>query len=73
MNDQIPRLSNKIYVVFPNGAIRKKDKWVVSFGYNDYECRLIDITDEFLKNNLIPISYESESQIKKENIQVAIN
>ena len=73
MNDQIPRLSNKIYVVFPNGAIRKKDKWVVSFGYNDYECRLIDITDEFLKTNLIPISYESENQIKKENIQVAIS
>jgi len=71
MNDQIPRLSNKIYVVFPNGSIRKKDKWVVSFGYNDYECRLIDITDEFLKDNLIPIVYEKESQ--KESIKVEIS
>jgi len=71
MNDQIPRLSNKIYVVFPNGAIRKKDKWVVSFGYNDYECRLIDISDEFLKDNLIPIVYENET--KKESIQVEIS
>ena len=71
IDDQIPRLSNRIYVVFPNGAIRKRDKWVVSFGYNDHECRLIDITDTFLKENLIPIEYESKN--KKEKIQVEIN
>jgi len=58
MPDGIPRLSNKIFVVFPGGQVRKKDSWVVSFGYNDYQCRLIEIKDEVLRDNLIPIVYK---------------
>ncbi len=52
ISDSIPRLSNKIFVVFPSGMIRKNDSWDVSFGYNDLECRVIKITDEVLKENL---------------------
>ncbi len=58
MPDGIPRLSNKIFVVFPGGQVRRKDSWFVSFGYNDFECRVIEITDEVLNENLIPIIYE---------------
>jgi len=55
MDDGIKRLSNKIYVVFPNGAIRKEDSWMVSFGYNDWQCRYIEVKDELLKENMIPV------------------
>lgn len=55
----IPRLSNKIYVVFPGGAIRHKDGWRVSFGYNDYQCRYVDVSDDYLKANLKPITQEA--------------
>lgn len=54
----IPRLSNKIYVVFPNGAIRKDDHYIVTFGYNDLQCRYVKVTDDFLKSNLVEIFYE---------------
>lgn len=60
MDETIPRLSNKIYVVFPSGVIRKKDSYDVSFGYNDYESRVINITDNFLESNLKEIVYETE-------------
>lgn len=55
VSDHIPRLSNKIFVVFPSGVIRKEDSYLVSFGYNDYECRIAEISDELLKENLVPI------------------
>lgn len=48
----IPRLSSKIYVVFPGGVIRENDGWQVAFGYNDYQCRLIKIYDLYLQDNL---------------------
>lgn len=57
--DEIPsrisRLDNKIYVVFPGGVIRNENSWSVCFGYNDYENRIIEVTDEFLNQNLISL------------------
>jgi len=53
ISDAIPRLSSKIFVVFPSGAVRKKDSYIVSFGYNDLECRFIEITDKLLEENLV--------------------
>lgn len=53
-----PRLSNKIFVVFPAGVIRKDDNFLVSFGYNDYENRIVEVTDEFLKGQLRRIKQE---------------
>jgi len=51
----IPRLSNKIYVVFPCGVIREHDGYAVSFGYNDYECRHVKVDDELLETLLTTI------------------
>lgn len=56
VDDNIPRLSNAIFVVFPSGAIRQKSGWLVSFGYNDYRCRFMEITDEELENNMIELT-----------------
>ncbi len=56
IDESIKRLSNKIYVVFPCGAIRKEDSWIVSFGYNDYQCRHIEVTDELLEENLVSVN-----------------
>ena len=53
INPMIPRLSNKIYVVFPSGMIRKENSWMVSYGSNDYECKFIEITDKLLEENLV--------------------
>jgi hypothetical protein len=61
--ESIPRLSNKIYVVFPGGVIRKESSWVVSFGYNDLQCRYIDISDDYLKNSFVKVTV-------KENVTV---
>lgn len=49
----IPRLSNKIFVVFPGGVIKTDNGHLVSFGWNDYQCRYVEITNEFLKTNMI--------------------
>lgn len=54
----IPRLSNKIYVVFPGGVIRDGDNYKVAFGYNDYQCRYVDVSDKYLKEHLKPIRQE---------------
>jgi len=51
--ENIPRLSNKIYVVFPSGTIKTTDGFKVSFGYNDYQCRYVEVSNELLRNNLI--------------------
>jgi predicted GH43/DUF377 family glycosyl hydrolase len=55
MNDKIPRLSNKIFVVFPCGVIRTENGFNVSFGYNDYEPRYANVTDELLNDTLIEL------------------
>lgn len=54
-DDSIPRLSNRIFVVFPSGVIKKEKSFFVSFGYNDMECRYVEITEMMLKENLKPI------------------
>ncbi len=55
MNQFIPRLSNHIYVVFPNGKYKTENGWMVSFGYNDYDCRFIEISDTLLKEQWVPV------------------
>lgn len=60
ISDHIPRLSNKIFVVFPAGIIRKENSYLISYGYNDFECRYVEISDELLKENLVPIKYKEE-------------
>lgn len=50
--ENIPRLSNRIYVVFPSGTIKTKDGFKVSFGYNDYQCRYVNVSNELLEQNL---------------------
>lgn len=59
-DDSMRRLSTKIYVVFPNGLIRKDNSWLVSFGYNDVSCRYIEIEDSLLKENLVEVKYKEE-------------
>lgn len=51
----IPRLSNQIFVVFPGGIIKTDDGYMISFGYNDIQCRYINITEKFLSENMIDI------------------
>lgn len=60
ISDHIPRLSNRIFVVFPAGIIRKENGFNIAFGYNDFECRYVEISDELLKENLVPITYKEE-------------
>lgn len=38
-------------VVFPCGAIYDKGKWLVSYGYNDYASKIVEIKHEKLINN----------------------
>jgi predicted GH43/DUF377 family glycosyl hydrolase len=51
----IPRLSNLIYVVFPAGAIRQDNGWLISYGYNDYRCHFHEITDVELESNMVEL------------------
>lgn len=55
ISESIPRLSNKIFVVFPCGVIREKDGYKVSFGYNDLECRYVTVSDELLNDLMKPL------------------
>ena len=55
ISESIPRLSNKIFVVFPCGAIRETDGYKVSFGYNDLECRYVTVSDELLNDIMKPV------------------
>lgn len=41
-------------IVYPCGVVMEKDNWVISFGYQDYECRFIKLSNEYLKSNLCP-------------------
>lgn len=58
---EIPRLSNKIFVVFPGGVIRDGNGWQVAFGYNDYQCRYVKVTDELLTDELLIIKQMEEA------------
>jgi predicted GH43/DUF377 family glycosyl hydrolase len=55
------RLSNKIYVVFPSGVVKRNDSFFVSFGYNDLESRYVEIPEQMLLNNLTEIIYQKEA------------
>lgn len=61
ITESLKRLSNKIFVVFPAGVIRKKDCWSVSFGYNDLQCRYIDIPDDYLSKCFLKIEQKELS------------
>lgn len=65
MSPHIPRLSNRIYVVFPNGKYRTDDGWMISFGYNDYQCRFIEIKDALLDDQWVPV-HGSKFKLEKE-------
>ena len=58
VSNSIPRLNNGIFVVFPSGVIRNEDSYDVSFGYNDLECRSVNVTDKFLSENMIALNEE---------------
>jgi len=58
ISNSIPRLNNGIFVVFPSGVIRNEDSYDVSFGYNDLECRTVNVTDAFLQENMIALNEE---------------
>jgi predicted GH43/DUF377 family glycosyl hydrolase len=60
VNNSVQRINNKLFVVFPGGAIRNENGWTIFFGNNDYQCRTIDVTDELLNDNLTNIVYEKE-------------
>lgn len=51
----IERLNKNIFVVFPCGIIYdyNKQKYIFSFGYNDTECRLLEIGYEKIYDNLV--------------------
>jgi predicted GH43/DUF377 family glycosyl hydrolase len=53
IDDSIPRMWNKLFVIFPNGKFRRGNSWTVSFGENDYQCRFVEIPDSLLEENLI--------------------
>ncbi|MFA9220243.1 MAG: hypothetical protein ACEQSL_03550, partial [Sediminibacterium sp.] len=55
INDDIPRLSNSIFVVFPSGTIRTEKGFLVSFGDNDYRCRFAELSNEFLQSNMVEL------------------
>lgn len=58
VSNSIPRLNNGIFVVFPSGVIRNEDSYDVSFGYNDLECRVVNVTDKFLHENMVALNEE---------------
>ena len=58
ISNSIPRLNNGIFVVFPSGVVRNEDSYDVSFGYNDYECRMVNVTDQFLNENMVAMDQE---------------
>lgn len=57
----IPRLNNNIFVVFPSGLIRKENSFSISFGYNDFQCRFVEVTDEMISQNMTPVIYPQYS------------
>lgn len=51
----IDRLNQNIFVVFPGGIVYdyNKEKYLISFGYNDYECRILEIEKDKIYNDLV--------------------
>jgi len=60
ININIPRMNNRIYVVFPGGVIPDADGYKVYYGFNDYQCRIFNVTNEMLKENLVEIVYANK-------------
>lgn len=60
-DDSIPRLSNKIFVVFPCGVLKLQDSYLVSYGWNDFQVRYCEVTNELLKENLIEVNQLQEA------------
>jgi len=54
----IDRLNKNIFVVFPGGIVYdyNKEKYIISFGYNDYECRILEVEKDKIYDNLIWIN-----------------
>jgi predicted GH43/DUF377 family glycosyl hydrolase len=50
---KIPRPANTVFVCFPRGVVRQEVGFLVSFGSNDYENRLIKISDDQLNQMMI--------------------
>ena len=70
ISEHIPRLANIIYVVFPSGVIKAEIGYTVSFGYNDYECRFVNVTERHLKENLISLVNEPLEEPQNEVIEL---
>lgn len=59
ISPSIPRLSNKIYVVFPGGVIKTDTGYLVSYGFNDYQSRYVEVPNKFIVENMISINEHS--------------
>lgn len=44
------------FVVFPCGAVLRNGEWLISYGYQDRECRLATFDFEQIEKQLLPIS-----------------
>jgi len=70
VSEYIQRLTNIIYVVFPSGVIKAESGYTISFGYNDYECRFVNVTERHLKENLISLVNEPLEEPQNEVIEL---
>jgi len=52
----------KNVVVFPCGALKLDEKWLVSYGHNDYCSKLLSITHEEVLANLTKINHAKPKQ-----------
>lgn len=43
-------------VVFPGGTILKDGKWLVSYGYHDHECRMVEFSHQSIEDKLRMLS-----------------
>jgi predicted GH43/DUF377 family glycosyl hydrolase len=57
----IPRLNTSVWVVFPGGVIRTETGWKIAYGSNDLECRILEVTDEYLNENMVMINQMQEA------------
>lgn len=58
MSEHIPRLSNRIFVVFPGGVEKLEESYRVYFGYNDYQCRSVEVSQKMLDELMVPVEYK---------------
>lgn len=52
--DESPKAANLPHVIFPSGAFVEGDRWVVSAGINDSECRILHVPVEEIESRLRP-------------------